>query len=111
MEYHPVAQSAQGVGMNHAQQTYQIIVSETLSELDRKNAEDMVHIAIEILYEIKMYDFTVLNPINFQIIAMCEFAVHYLPESVPIYSMLIKMYSKLGLTSLVTELSERFPAP
>ena len=71
----------------------------------------MVIIALECLYEVKMYDFTVMNPINFQIITMSEFALQYFPESVPVYTMLIKMYSKLGLASLVTDLSERFPAP
>lgn len=40
---------------------------------------------------------------------MCEFALAYFPESIPIYSWLIKMYSKLGLASLVTELSEQMP--
>ena len=40
---------------------------------------------------------------------MSEFALQYFPESIPVYSMLIKMYSKLGLASLVTDLSERFP--
>ena len=42
---------------------------------------------------------------------MSEFALQYFPDSVPVYSMLIKMYSKLGLASLVTDLSERFPFP
>lgn len=69
----------------------------------------MVLLAIECLYEVKMYDFSVFNPINFQVITMCEFALQYYPESVSIYSWLIKFYSKLGLPSLVTELSERFP--
>lgn len=40
---------------------------------------------------------------------MCEFALQYYSESVPIYSWLVKMYSKLGLASLVTELSESIP--
>ena len=61
------------------------------------------------MYEIKIYDFSVFNPINFQIITMCEFALQYYPESVPIHSWLIKIYSKLGCASLVTELSEKFP--
>ena len=69
----------------------------------------MILIALECIYEVKMYDFTVFNPINFQMITMCEFALQYYPESVPIYSWLIKMYSKLGLSSLVTELSESIP--
>jgi len=71
----------------------------------------MILIAIECLYEVKLYDFTVLNPVNFQIIAMCEFALPYFPDSIPLYSTLIKVYAKLGLASLVTELSERFPTP
>ena len=41
---------------------------------------------------------------------MCEFALPYFPDSVPIYSWLIKLYTKLGLASLVTDLSERFPS-
>jgi len=36
-----------------------------MSELDETNAEDLLIIAIETLYEVKMYDFTILNPINF----------------------------------------------
>ena len=40
---------------------------------------------------------------------MCEFALAYYPESVPIYSWLVKIYSKLGCASLVTELGEKFP--
>jgi len=40
---------------------------------------------------------------------MCEFAMPYFPESLPLYSWLVKIYSKLGLASLVTELAEKFP--
>ena len=109
MEFHPLANSSVGIGVNHSQHQYNIQVNENLSDLDRKNAEDMILMAIECLYEVKMYDFSVFNPINFQIISMCEFALQYYPESVPIYSWLIKMYSKLGLASLVTELSEQMP--
>jgi len=69
----------------------------------------MVTIALECLYEVKIYDFTVLNPVTFQLIAMCEFALAYFPDSVPIHAILIRVYAKLGLASLVTELSERFP--
>ena len=65
MEYHPQASSSIGVGSNHSHHQYNINVQENLSDLDKKNAEDIVLIAIECLYEIKMYDFTVFNPINF----------------------------------------------
>ena len=81
-----------------------------MSDLDRKNAEDMVLIAIECLYEIKIYEFSVFNPVNFQIIAMCQFALQYFPESIPLYMWLLKMYAKLGLSSLVTDLSLRLPS-
>ena len=40
---------------------------------------------------------------------MCEFALPYFPDSLPIHTWLVKMYSKLGLASLVTELSEKMP--
>ena len=69
----------------------------------------MVLLAIECLYEIKLYDCTVFNPLNFQIITMCEYALQYYPDSVPIYNWLIKIYTKLGLVSLVSDLAERFP--
>lgn len=53
--------------------------TEFLTELDLRNAEDMVIIAIELLYEIKIYDFSVVNPVNYVIIAMCDFALCYFP--------------------------------
>ena len=86
-------------------------MEESLTDLDKKNAEDMVLIAIECLYEVKMYDFSVLSPINLQIIAMCEYALPYFPDSIPLYAMLIKLYSKLGCASLVTNLCKNFPMP
>ena len=50
-------------------------ISEHLSPLDLRHAEDMVIIACEVLYEVKKYDFTVFNPINFQIIVMAEYGL------------------------------------
>ena len=40
---------------------------------------------------------------------MCRFASAYYPESLPISATLVKIYAKLGLASLVTELSLSFP--
>ena len=80
-----------------------------MTDLDRKNAEDVLIIAVSTLYEVKMYDFTVLNPINFMMICMLEHALQYYPESVRICSWLLKIYSKLGLASLVTDLVDKFP--
>ena len=53
MEFHPQAPSTVGIGANHSQHAHNMDIPENLSELDRKNAEDMVLIAIECLYEVK----------------------------------------------------------
>ena len=79
MEFDPRSSTSVGVGVNHSQQQYNIQVTENLTDLDRKNAEDMVIIAIECLYEVKIYDWSVLNPINLQIVSMAEFALQYFP--------------------------------
>jgi len=65
------------------------------------NAEDVLIVAIETLYEVKMHEFSVLNPINFQMIIMCEWGMPYFPESVKLYSWLLKLYGKLGLVSSI----------
>jgi hypothetical protein len=80
-----------------------------MTELDENNAEDILIIAIETLYEVKIYDFNVLNPINFQMIIMCEHGLQYYPESVSIFAWLTKIYGKLGLIRAVNSLSDRFP--
>jgi hypothetical protein len=64
-----------------------------------------VIIATELLYSIKQYDWTVLNPINFMMISLLEYALVRAPQSNSIRVWLIKLYSKLGLTSKVTEIS------
>ena len=110
MEYHPKANTNNGHSTNHNQAQYDIEILDKLTGLDRKNAEDMVIVAIECMYEVKIYDFSVFNPINFQMIQMCEFALFYYPESVPLYTWLIKLYAKLGCVTLVNKLTETFPA-
>ena len=69
----------------------------------------MILIAVESLYSIKMYDNTILNPLNYQIIAMCQFGLLYFPKSLPLHTWLLKLYSKLGLTSMITKQNESFP--
>ena len=80
-----------------------------MSELDETNAEDLLIIAIEILYEVKMYDFTILNPINFQMICMIQHGLPYYPDSTRLFYWLTKLYSKLGLANLVEEISRKHP--
>ena len=63
MEYHPNAQPGSGTGAMHAN-TMQVVPENMLTELDQKNAEDILIIALETIYEIKLYDWTMLNPVN-----------------------------------------------
>ena len=80
-----------------------------MTELDENNSEDLLIIAIETLYEVKLYDFSVLNPVNFQIILMCQHGLPYYPESTRLYYWLSKIYAKLGLVVLVEDLSRKHP--
>ena len=50
MEYHAQAASNSGVGVNHSQH---ISPNEGLTDLDKKNAEEILLIAVETLYEVK----------------------------------------------------------
>jgi len=77
-----------------------------LTDVDHNNLQDMVLIAVELLYEIKQYDWTVLNPINFIMISLLEFGLTKYPENKSMRVWLIKMYAKLGLAKNVNELSE-----
>ena len=62
-------------------------------------------IALETIYEIKMYDWTMLNPINMIMITMLEHAAQYYPQSPRVRSWQIKLYSKLGLATKITDIS------
>lgn len=54
-----------------------------MNEIDLKSAEDILIIAVELCYEAKLFDWTVLNPINFIMITMLEHAqAYYERESV-----------------------------
>lgn len=45
-----------------------------MNDVDLKNAEDILIIATELCYEAKLFDWTVLNPVNFIMITMLEHA-------------------------------------
>ena len=70
-----------------------------LNVVDMKNAEDILVIAIEFLYEVKIFDWTVLNPVNFKMISMLEFGSRYFEDSKRISNWLMKLYTKLGMVS------------
>ena len=50
-----------------------------MNEVDEQNAEDVLLIAVDMLHEMKVYDSTVLTPINFQMCVMLEHALVYYP--------------------------------
>lgn len=111
MEMHPLVASMSGVSQNHSNQA-QIFGSNstpTLNETDVKNAEDCLIIAAEYILEVKIYDWSVLNPVNFMLITMLEHGLQYYPDSVRIYAHLVRIYSKLGMSKCITQLSQNFP--
>ena len=71
MEYHDASHSAHGVGLMH-DNSNQPVPEVMLNDLDKKNAEDVLIIAVETVYEIKLYDWTMLNPVNSILITMLE---------------------------------------
>jgi hypothetical protein len=57
----------------------QTVDNQKLTEVDKDNSEDVLVICIEMLNQVKKYDFTVLQPINYQMITMCEYGLLYYP--------------------------------
>ena len=53
--------------MHHSRQ------KELMNEVDVKNAEDLLIIAVELYYEAKIFDWTVFTPVSFAMITMLEF--------------------------------------
>jgi hypothetical protein len=64
--------------VNTIMQTYlwaQNKPEEELIDIDRANLDDIMLIAVEILHGIKIYEQSVLNPINFMKISILEYAL------------------------------------
>ncbi len=77
-----------------------------MTQIDFKNLEDLVTIAVELLNELRLFDLSVLNPINFMMISLLELAIKRSPNNKTFAAWILKLYSKLGLTSLVTDVSK-----
>jgi hypothetical protein len=105
MENHPSVLSTVGVAQIHSTQYNTSLAASrsTLSALDLLNAEEILLIAVLEIEEIKVYDSAVLQPFNMVMVAMLEHALQYYPESMRIQNKLIKIYTKLGLPSLVNQ--------
>ena len=68
--------------------------------------DDLVVIAVELLNEIKLYDSSVLNPINYMMISLLEYAVQQTKNPRSFLAWLLKLYDKLGMTSKVDDISK-----
>jgi len=74
MEYHQNAHSAYGAGLMH-DNSNQPVPEHMLSDLDQMNAEDILIIAVETIYEVKLFDWTMVNPVNSILITMLEHGI------------------------------------
>eukprot|EP00347_Sterkiella_histriomuscorum_P000542 403375452 len=95
--------------VNNIMQTYLHGFSQSeqeMNEVDYKNLEDLVIISVELLNDVKQYEPSVLNPINFMQISILEYALKRSPYNKTFTAWLMKLYSKLGLTSIVSDLTK-----
>lgn len=76
--------------------------SDKLSDNDKSNLDDLIIIAAELLYSIKIYEWSVLNSINFILISLLELAVSKSPQNNTLRIWLMKILAKLGLASRFT---------
>mmetsp|Transcript_5018 Transcript_5018/g.7531 ORF Transcript_5018/g.7531 Transcript_5018/m.7531 type:complete len:235 (+) Transcript_5018:1087-1791(+) len=77
-----------------------------LNDSDRMNLDDVVVVAVELLHEIKIYERSVLNPINFMIISILEHAIKKSDHNATLRVWLMRTLSKLGLSTRYTFISK-----
>lgn len=82
-----------------------------LSDLDFRNLDDLIIIAVEILHHSKFFDPSVLNPINYMMLTLLAYGLSKSPFHPTFLAWQTKIYSKLGCASLVTELCGRLGKP
>lgn len=75
-----------------------------MTDLDLRNLDDLIVIGVEILHETKLFDQTVLNPVNFIQLTLLDYALQKSPGNKTFLFWQTKLYSKLGMTSLVNDL-------
>jgi len=76
--------------------------SDALSDTDRANLDDIIVVAAELLYEVKIYEWCVLNPINFMLVCILELALNRSPTNATVRVWLMRILAKLGLSSRFT---------
>lgn len=84
---------------------------EDITDIDYKNFEDIIVVAIELMHDVKMFDQSVLNPINFVQLQMLEYALTKCPGSKTLLAWQVKIQGKLGLTSLMSDNCSRISRP
>ena len=84
---------------------------EDITDMDYKNFEDIIVVAIELIHDVKMFDQSVLNPINFIQLQMLEYALTKCPGSKTLLAWQVKIQGKLGLTSLMSDNCSRISRP
>ena len=65
----------------------------------------MIIICCEILYSMKIYDWSVLNPINFMMMTLLDKGIANSPDNSSLKLWSMKVSQKLGLTSSFTKTS------
>lgn len=75
---------------------------EALSDNDRNNLDDLIIVASELLYDIKIYEWCVLNPVNFMMVSMLELAIQRSPTNTSLRIWLMRILGKMGLSSRFT---------
>ena len=103
MEFHPIIKEHSPPQDHVSKWHHKPKQVEQMNAVDMKNAEDLVLIAVELIYETELLDWTVLNPINFTMLSMLRHAEAYYEGSERLSIWLIKLYSKLGMMSLVQQ--------
>ena len=82
---------------------------EELTNYDRDNLDDLIVVAAELLYEVKIYEWSVLNPVTFILVSILELAIgrtrNNTNASLKIW--LMKILGKLGLSSRFTGVSTK----
>lgn len=75
---------------------------DNLTNIDKNNLDDIIVVAAELLYEIKIYEWSVLNPVNFMLISILELAIKNSLQNISLRVWLMKICGKLGLTNRFT---------
>jgi len=70
-----------------------------LTEVDKSNLDDVIIVAAELLLEIKVWDFSHLNPVTFMLITILEYAIKKSGANNSLRLLLMKVEDRMGLSS------------